>query len=169
MKFEANKEFMENLSLHSTLNHHIFTQFVQRRSFLSSCYRLNLNKAFKVKNLVPMTMHRGRCHWTCALYQVLVRMLMQKRPLLHITQLYNTSNSYCFSKAVFGHYSEDLDKGQFLYKNPEDALTNKRVFHFEKCVEVSIVIERASRFVRKLPEISVAQLKHFQRCKQFSK
>ena len=66
----------------STLNHHIFTYFVQRRSFLSSCYHLNLNQAFKVKNLVPMTMHQGRCHWTCALYQVLVRMLMQKRPLL---------------------------------------------------------------------------------------
>ena len=28
-----------------------------------------------------MTMQHGRCHWTCALYQVVVRMLMQKRPL----------------------------------------------------------------------------------------
>ena len=51
----------------SNLNHHIFSNFLQRRSFLSSCYHLNLNQAFKVKNLVPMTMHHGRCHWTCAL------------------------------------------------------------------------------------------------------
>ena len=48
----------------STLNHHIFTYFVQRRSFLSSSYHLNLKKAFKVKNLVHMTMHHGRCHWS---------------------------------------------------------------------------------------------------------
>ena len=65
----------------STLNHQIFTYFVQRRSFLSSSYHLNLNQAFKAKNLAPMAMHHGRCHWTCALYQILVRMLMQKRPL----------------------------------------------------------------------------------------
>ena len=41
----------------STLNYQIFTYFVQRRSFLSSCHHLNLKQAFKVKNLVPMTMH----------------------------------------------------------------------------------------------------------------
>ena len=26
-----------------------------------------------------MTMHHGRCHWSRAVYQVLVRMLMQKK------------------------------------------------------------------------------------------
>ena len=29
-----------------------------------------------------MTVHYGHCHWSHALYQVSVRMLMQKRPLL---------------------------------------------------------------------------------------
>ena len=65
----------------STLNHQILTYFVQQRSFLSSCYHLNRKQTFKVKNLVPMTMHHGCCDWSHALYQVLVRMLMQKRPL----------------------------------------------------------------------------------------
>ena len=54
----------------STSNHQIFTYFVQRRSFLSSCYHFNLNQAFKVNNLVPMTMHYCRCHWSRALCQV---------------------------------------------------------------------------------------------------
>ena len=63
----------------STLNHQIFTYFVQRRSFLSSCYHLNLKQAFKERNLVPMTIYHGRCHWSLALYQVLVRMLIQKK------------------------------------------------------------------------------------------
>ena len=67
------------ISLISTFNHQMFTYFVQRRSFLSSRYHLNLKQAFKVKNLVPMTMRRGRYHWSRALYQVLVRMLMQKK------------------------------------------------------------------------------------------
>ena len=65
-----------------SVNHRIFTSFGQRRSFLSSCYHLNLKQAFKVKNLVPMTMHHCRCHWPRALYQVSMRMLMQKRPVL---------------------------------------------------------------------------------------
>ena len=56
----------------STLNHQIFTYFVQRRSPLRSCYHLNLKQAFKVKNLVPMTIHHGGCHWSRALYQVAV-------------------------------------------------------------------------------------------------
>ena len=34
---------------------------IQRRSFLSFCYHLNLKQTFKVKNLTPMTMHPGRC------------------------------------------------------------------------------------------------------------
>ena len=54
----------------STLNHQIFTYFVQRRSFLSSCYHFNLKEAFKVNNLAPMTMHHGRCYWSRALCQV---------------------------------------------------------------------------------------------------
>ena len=65
-----------------SVSHQIFTSFGQLRSFLSSCYHLNLKQAFKVKNLVPMTMHHCRCHWPRALYQVSMRMLMQKRPLL---------------------------------------------------------------------------------------
>ena len=32
-----------------------------------------------------MTMHHGPCHWSCALYQIMVRMLMQKRPLFIIS------------------------------------------------------------------------------------
>ena len=70
------------LSTHQSplsVNQQIFTSFGQQRSFLSSCYHLNLKQAFKVKNLVPMTMHHCQCHWSCALYQVLVRMLMQKK------------------------------------------------------------------------------------------
>ena len=67
-----------------SVNHQIFTSFGQRRSFLSSCYHLNVKQSFKVKNLVPMTLHHCRCHWSRALYQVLVRMLMQKRPLLTV-------------------------------------------------------------------------------------
>ena len=67
------------ISLISTFNHQMFTYFVQRRSFLSSRYHLNLKQAFKVKNLVPMTMHYGSCHWSRALYHVLVRMLMQRK------------------------------------------------------------------------------------------
>ena len=54
----------------STLNHQIFTYFVQRRPFLSSCYHFNLKQAFKVNNLAPMTMHHGRRHWSRALCQV---------------------------------------------------------------------------------------------------
>ena len=65
-----------------SVNHQIFTSFEQRRSFPSYCCHLNVKQAFKVKNLVPMTMHHCRCHWPRALYQVSVRMLMQKRPLL---------------------------------------------------------------------------------------
>ena len=65
-----------------SVNHQIFTSFGQRWSFLSSCYHLNLKQAFKVKNLVPMTMHHCHCHWPRALYQVSMRMLMQKRLLL---------------------------------------------------------------------------------------
>ena len=45
-----------------SVNHQIFTSFGQRRSFQSSCYHLNVKQAFKVKNLVPMTMHHCRCH-----------------------------------------------------------------------------------------------------------
>ena len=65
-----------------SVNHQIFTSFRQRRSFLSSSHHLNLKQAFKVKNLVPVTMHHCGCHWSHALYQVLVRMLMKKTPLL---------------------------------------------------------------------------------------
>ena len=65
-----------------SVNHQIFTSFEQRRSFPSCCCHLNVKQAFKVKNLVPMTMHHCRCHWPRALYQVFVRTLMQKRPLL---------------------------------------------------------------------------------------
>ena len=66
----------------STLNQQIFTYFVQRRSFLSSCYHFNLKQAFKVNNLVPMTMHHGRCQLVaCPLSSQRSRMLMQKRPL----------------------------------------------------------------------------------------
>ena len=65
-----------------SVNHQVFTSFGQRRSSLSSSYHLNLKQAFKVKNLVPMTMHHCRVHWPRALYQVSMRMLMQKRPPL---------------------------------------------------------------------------------------
>ena len=84
---EGESDILEKRSLSPRLahqfplsaNHQIFTSFGQRRSFLSSCYHLNLKQAFKVKNLVPMTMHHCHCNWSCALYQALVRMLMQKR------------------------------------------------------------------------------------------
>ena len=67
----------------STLNHQIFTYFVQRRSFLSSCYHFHLEQAFKVNNLVPMTMHCGRCQLVaCPLSSQRTRMSMQKRLLL---------------------------------------------------------------------------------------
>ena len=65
-----------------SVNHQIITSFGQRRCFLNSCYYLNLKH--KVKNLVPMTMHHCRWHRSGALYQVLVCMLMQKRPLLTV-------------------------------------------------------------------------------------
>ena len=69
----------------SSLNQQIFTYFVQR-SFLSSCYHFNLKQAFKVNNLVPMTMHHGRCQLVaCPLSSQRSRMLMQKRPLLKLT------------------------------------------------------------------------------------
>ena len=66
------------------VNHQIFTSFEQRRSFPSYCCHLNVKQAFKVKDLVPMTMHHCRCHWSRPLYQVFVRTLMQKRPLLTV-------------------------------------------------------------------------------------
>ena len=77
----------------SSLNHQIFTYFFQRRSFLSFCYHLNLKQAFKGKNLVPMTIHHFRCRWSRALHQVLVRMLMQKRPLLLVPYFESTNSS----------------------------------------------------------------------------
>ena len=67
-----------------SVNHQIFTSFEQRRSFPSYCCHLNVKQAFKVKNLVPMTMHHCRCNWSRPLYQVFVRTLMQKRPLLTV-------------------------------------------------------------------------------------
>ena len=71
-----------------SVNHQIFTSFGQRRSFLRSCYHLNLKQAFKVKNLVPtctcMTMHHCRFCWSCDLYQVLVCMFVPKRPMLTV-------------------------------------------------------------------------------------
>ena len=71
-----------------TLNHQTFTYFVQRRSFLSSCYHFNLKQAFKVNNLVPMTMHHGRCQLVaCPLSSQRSRMRMQKRPLFSTTTL----------------------------------------------------------------------------------
>ena len=83
-------DILEKLSLspHSahqsplSVNHQIFTSFGQRRCFLNSCYHLNLKH--KVMNLVLTTMHHCRCHWLRAPYQVLVCMLMQKRPLLNV-------------------------------------------------------------------------------------
>ena len=60
-----------------SVNHEIITSFGQQSSFLNSCY--HLNRKHKVKNLVLMTMHHCRCHWSRALYQVLVRMLSQQR------------------------------------------------------------------------------------------
>ena len=89
---EAESDILKKLSLSPrsahqfplSANHQTYTSFGQRRSFLSSCYHLNLKQAFKVKNLVPMTMHHCHCHWSCALYQVLLRMLMQKRPRLTV-------------------------------------------------------------------------------------
>ena len=92
----------------STSNHHIFTHFVQRRSFLSSCYHLNLKQAFKVKNLVPMTMHHSRCHWSRALYQVLMRMLMPKKPLFRIATLrFSRNKTDCSHRHLF---SRDFQK-----------------------------------------------------------
>ena len=64
-----------------SVNHQIFPSFGQRQSFLSSCCHLNLKQAFKVKNLVPMTMHHAHCHWSRALYQVASALAPAKRPL----------------------------------------------------------------------------------------
>ena len=66
-----------------SVNHQIFTSFGQWRSFLSSCYWIS-SKLSKWRILVTMTMHHYHCHWSHALYQVLVRMLIQKRPLLTV-------------------------------------------------------------------------------------
>ena len=83
----------------STLNHQIFTYFVQRRSPLRSCYHLNLKQAFKVKNLVPMTWSTTVAVTGRVLFiKSPSRMLTQKRPLfpklrwfflclLHTTQM----------------------------------------------------------------------------------
>ena len=53
-------DILEKLAL-SPRSAHQSTYFVQRRSFLSFCYHLNLKQTFKVKNLTPMTMHPGPC------------------------------------------------------------------------------------------------------------
>ena len=58
----------------SSLNHQIFTYFVQRRSFLSSCYHLNLKQAFKVNNLVL---------WLCTTVAVTGRVLFVKWAVAH--------------------------------------------------------------------------------------
>ena len=80
----------------SFLNHQIFTYFVQRRSFLSPCYHFNLKQAFKVNNLVPKTMHHGRCQLVaCPLSSQRSRKLMQKRPLLAES---------CFVKVIHIYY-----------------------------------------------------------------
>ena len=100
----------------STLNQQIFTYFVQR-SFLGSCYHLNLKQAFKVKNLVPTTMHYGRCHWSCALYQVLVRMLMQQRSLLSVNSLFfhTPSGRGGWGKQVHYDLSESGEYNDFTH------------------------------------------------------
>ena len=83
----VSKDILEKLAIDLVqrirlyINHQIYTYFVQRRSFLSSCYHLNLKQAFKVKNLVPMTMHHARSHWSRALYQVASALAHAKRPL----------------------------------------------------------------------------------------
>ena len=93
-----------------SLNHQIFTSFGQWRSFLSSCYHLNLKQAFKAKNLVPMTMHDCRCHWPRALYQVSMRMLIQKKDhcCLFIT-LSHTVEFLWFSSVVVDKFTASIE------------------------------------------------------------
>ena len=88
-----------------SVNHQIFSSFGQRRSFLSSCYHLNLKQAYKVKNLVPMTMHHCHCHWSCALYQVLVRLLMQKDRCW----LFTTLSFLWFSSVVVDKFTASFE------------------------------------------------------------
>ena len=101
----------------STLNQQIFTYFEQRGSFLSSCYHLNLKQAFKVKNLVPTTMHYSCCHLLRALYQVLVRMLMQQRSLLSVNSLFfhRPSGRAEWGKQVHYDLSENGEYNDFTH------------------------------------------------------
>lgn len=85
-----------------------------------------------------------------------------------ISQLYNTSKPYRFSKARCDACSEDLDRGQFLRKS-RGRPNKQEGFQFRSSIGVSIFEERASKLIRKLPEISVAQLKNLKRYTQFSK
>ena len=92
-----------------SVNHQIFTSFGQRRSFLSSCYNLNLKQAFKVKKLVPMTMHHCRCHWPRALYQVWMRMLMQKDRCWSFITLSHTVEFLWFSSVVADKFTASFE------------------------------------------------------------
>lgn len=85
-----------------------------------------------------------------------------------ISQLYNTSKPYRFSKARCDACSEDLDRGQFLRKS-RGRPNKQEGFQFRSSIGVSIFEERASKLIRKLPEISVTQLKNLKRYTQFSK
>ena len=81
--------------------------FVQQRSFLSSCYHFSLKQAFKVNNLVPMTMHHGRCHWSCSWSSQRSRMLMQKRPVFgkgRISKIFLRDRHNAYTKSSIKSY-----------------------------------------------------------------
>ena len=118
----------------STLNQQIFTYFVQRRSFLSSCYHFNLKQAFKENNLVPMTMQHGRCHWSRALWQISGRACSCKKdPCYQYPREFNSPvqphNEHIWHMKFVIHMQvkkNKTDPGKSLV-----GLSNLFVFHLE--------------------------------------
>ena len=104
----------------SALNNQIFTYFVQRRSFLSSCYHFNLKQAFEWQteefgsyDYVP----RSLSLVACSLSSQRSRMLMQKRPLL----IPSGSNILQYKNRVFLTGNQ-----RFVYKSK--MATKRRVW-----------------------------------------
>ena len=79
--------------------------------------------------------------------------------ILHITQLYNTSKSYHFSTAICYVLFRKF-RSRLVSVKQFPGLSNKQEgFYF------NLEVRRSKHFCRKSEQV----LKHFQRCKQFSK
>ena len=118
-----------------------------------------------MKNFFPMTMHHGRCHWSRPNYQVLMRMLMQKRPLLaKIANLWNVAGQLqSLHKAPSTHIAELCDQYDIvlstILKSTHPCVQGSLLFDFV-LLGIAMTSENRSRFVVGLKDASVIPVLH---------